>query len=201
MIWFVKPSGRCNIYLFVFPDWKCYVGYCTGSPEKRWNNGKGYPGNPELEKAIRNAGGFDKVKKYILVENIPLWLACQFEQYFIRLFDCQFPKGYNKDSGGRKGFTRCQATKDKISKANMGRNGRPVAQLKPEEDVVIRTFPSFTQSVKRTDANMRNVWSCLHHSGRKTADGYRWFYIDELIAAGFDPAAIPAYEEDSPCMT
>ena len=34
------------VYILTSPDEKIYIGYCSGNPIKRWQNGKGYREKP-----------------------------------------------------------------------------------------------------------------------------------------------------------
>lgn len=164
-----RPSGPYCIYLLIFPDWKLYVGYCIGNPEKRWRNGKNYRNNPELLQAVKDARGWQNVRKKILVVNVSYKLAMFFEPHFIKAFDCQYPNGYNKDSGGRRGYHRCQATKDKISVAL----SKPVDQIDPETGAVVASFPSRTAASKATGISLTGI-SEAARGIQKTAGGYLW---------------------------
>lgn len=167
-----RPTGNCNIYVFELPDGQ-YVGYFHGDPangNERWKNGDNYANNPELMQAFKDAGGFDKVPKHIVITQISDELGIDFfEPYFIKLLNSQYPNGYNKDSGGRRGYHRCQATKDKISAAL----GKPVDQIDPETGAVVASFPSRTAAFKATGISLTGI-SEAARGIQKKAGGYRW---------------------------
>lgn len=168
-----KPTGPYCIYLLIFPDWTLYVGYCKGDPEKRWQNGKNYRNNPELLQAVKDAGGWQNVRKKILIENVSYKLAMFFEPHFIKAFDCQYPNGYNKDSGGRRGYHRCQATKDKIGTAL----GKAVYQIDLETGDIIAAFPSMTAASEATGTNRNSIWKVVH-GYRKKAGEFYWKFVE-----------------------
>lgn len=172
-VYLEKPTGPYCIYLLIFPDWTLYVGYCKGDPEKRWQNGKNYRNNPELLQAVKDAGGWQNVRKKILIENVSYKLAMFFEPHFIKAFDCQYPNGYNKDSGGRRGYHRCQATKDKISTAL----GKAVYQIDLETGDIIAAFPSMTAASKATGINANSIWKVVH-GYRKKAGKFYWKFVE-----------------------
>ena len=173
-----RPAGPYCIYLLIFPDWTLYVGYCKVDPEKRWRNGKNYRHNPELLQAVKDAGGWQNVRKKILIENVSYKLAMFFEPHFIKAFDCQYPNGYNKDSGGRRGYRHCQDTKDKISaglkRANLG---KPVYQIDSNTGDIIATFPSIKAASEATGINEDSIWKVVH-GYRKKAGKFYWKFVE-----------------------
>lgn len=165
-----RPVGNCDLYLFTLSDGP-YVGYCHGDdPNYRWRNGNNYAKNPELTQAIKDAGGFDKVPKYILIKGVSDDLGIDiFEPYLIKILNSQYPNGYNKDSGGRRGYNRCQATKEKISAAL----SKPVDQIDTRYGVAEYTWSSSEEASLATKINRGNI-SSAKNGNRPTAGGWAW---------------------------
>ena len=171
-----RPTGICCVYLLIFPDWKLYVGYATGDPRKRWKDGTNYRHNPELQQAIKDARGWENVKKILLIENVPLWLALDYERHFVKVFDTMYPRGYNMNSGGGKGFVWCQKTKDKI-RASTNPPTRPVDQIDPETGAVLATWPSMSEASRATGSNDTAIWRAAHGQPNKAAV-YDWKLVE-----------------------
>ena len=173
-----KDSGICNVYLLIFPDGKQYVGYCTGDPEKRWKNGNNYRHNLEFTQAVEASGGWQNIQKILLIKDVSPAVALFYEPYFIRFFDTMPPHGYNKNTGGKSGFTWCQDTKDKISaglkRANLG---KPVYQIDLITGNIIATFPSIKAASEATGINADSIWKVVH-GYRKKAGEFYWKFVE-----------------------
>ena len=128
-----RENNRWTVYIHIVPkaitkyDYdKYYVGITGQSVERRWrNNGSGYK-NCLFERAI-NKYGWDNIEHYIIAGNLTKDEACSFEMKLIKELDCHAAKGrhgYNETDGGegQTGYRHSQETKEKISKANMGRS-------------------------------------------------------------------------------
>lgn len=168
-----RPKGEYRNYWLQNPiDFKIYTGYCKGKVEDRWKNGKGYPNNPELQADI-DVIGFDNFLKGTFradCDGLPIEFAADmYEPWWIEKLDCMWPNGYNKNSGGRRGYHLCQDTKDKISAAL----SKAVDQIDPETGAVVASFPSRTAASKATGISLTGI-SEAARGIQKTAGGYRW---------------------------
>lgn len=82
---------------------KVYIGITSGSPKKRWGNGRGYHGSAHFKAAIEKYG-WDNFEHLIIQEGLTKTEACNLEQKLIADLDARNPeKGYNLSSGGESG--------------------------------------------------------------------------------------------------
>lgn len=96
---------------------KIYIGQTCQTPEKRWDNGKGYQTSPRFFNAILKYG-WDNFEHIILQKNLSQEQANILEIQLIKQFQTQNDKyGYNIASGG-KNYSHSEETKKKIGKAN-----------------------------------------------------------------------------------
>ena len=114
--------------------------------------------------------------------------AFSFESFFVGWFNTQWPNGYNKESGGKSGYTHCQATKDKIAAAN----GKPIAQIDPDTGNVVHIYPS-SHAAKREFGMSQGHIADAARGERKHVGGYCWKYIEDMEAAGEIPAAFSVH--------
>lgn len=99
-------------------DGKKYIGQAKGDPRKRWSSG--YKGCTFFFNAIKKYG-WDNFEHVVLADNLTLDEANLCEKMFISLYrttDRNF--GYNIQSGG-KNCNHSEETKQKLSRARMGR--------------------------------------------------------------------------------
>lgn len=101
---------------------KKYIGITSRVPEKRWENGHGYIGQP-FYKAIKKYG-WDNFEHKILCVCESEEEAKEKEIFFIKKFDTtNSNKGYNATLGGESanGLKHTEETKKKISNSMKGR--------------------------------------------------------------------------------
>lgn len=73
---------------------------CKANPEHRWNNGRGYKGNPHFYSAIQKYG-WNSFDHLIIARGIDEHKAKNIERYLIRFLNTQDARyGYNMTSGG-----------------------------------------------------------------------------------------------------
>lgn len=91
-----------SVYVLTFPDGKKYVGLTRQKPEKRWRCGQGYRNQTLVYDAIKNAGGWEKVKHDIVLENVSLEAGAAKEKELISEYRTQdINYGYNTKNGGQ----------------------------------------------------------------------------------------------------
>lgn len=116
-------AGRTfYIYCHTAPNGKRYIGQTCQEPEKRWNNGWGYVGQPYFKRAI-DKYGWESFRHEILAVCHTKEMADLLETHLIAFFDTRnHSKGYNLTAGGGGwlGMTCSEETKRKISEANTG---------------------------------------------------------------------------------
>lgn len=114
------------VYVHVFPNNKLYIGVTERPPKKRWDsNGCGYRKQPVLWRAIQKYG-WDNIQHIILVDNIPIEVAYECEQYLITKYNTtNIELGYNLSIGGKHSsgyhFNHTEEAKQKISAGNKGK--------------------------------------------------------------------------------
>ena len=77
-----------------------------------------------------------------------------------------------------------EAEKEKLRTARAvsgsGRPARPVDQIDPATDVVVKTWPTVSDACRELGISFSTVIECCQGKrGRKTAKGYRWRYHEE----------------------
>lgn len=128
------------------------------------------------------------------------------ENYYIEKYNTLSPNGYNKYSGGVKGFTftmkeetkkkisesekgirRTDETKEKISKGlqNHPEKSKTVYQYTLDKNLV-KIYPSTREAARQTGYNQANIWSCCTGGffskkrnkwiNRIQYNGYIWSY-------------------------
>ena len=78
-----------------------------------------------VDKQIQKIGWDGNWDYWIIEENIPSNLITEREQYWIELFGCVFPNGYNKTRGGIKHFKHSKETCEQMSKSHRGQKRAP----------------------------------------------------------------------------
>lgn len=118
---------------------RVYIGQTVCLISKRWKEHRCSTKNTPLYSAMRKHGT-DNFKIEVICTAIKPEHLNELEQYFIKLYDCLVPNGYNLTTGGDSTFSRSehtknlqslaaqghkvsQETRDKISKSLMGRPG------------------------------------------------------------------------------
>lgn len=83
---------------------KIYIGI-TNNYKKRWSNEKSFPSDPKRRQVIQKAihkHGKENFTFELLFSNLSIEEACEKEINLIQQYDCQVPKGYNVDKGGKR---------------------------------------------------------------------------------------------------
>ena len=116
----VEDRDWC-VYIHTSPSNKKYVGI-TGQnpPEKRWDEGRGYPHNAHFSSAIKKYGG-DNFKHEIIADNLTASEAEEMERRLIHEYNTMDQKcGYNLTSGGEAGKRYSEEAKRNISLSLQG---------------------------------------------------------------------------------
>lgn len=174
-----RPTGTFQTYIATDPDGKQYVGYCNGPYKKRSRNGRGYGNNPHLQAAIKKYG-VENIKMQFPNKDLPVEFAADiFEPWWVAHLDCMLPNGYNMTSGGRRGYTRCQETRDKIAAARRGKpsKGTPIDQIDPETGVILYSWPSLAEASRATGISVSAIWRATHGQPNKAAV-YDWKLVE-----------------------
>lgn len=106
--------GAIYCYTNLIND-KKYIGQTINDHTIRRNQHKSNSTNPnsseynsKLHEAFREYG-YDNFRYEVLIDNINTFEELNaYEQYYIKLFDCQIPNGYNVEAGGH----NCSKPKD-----------------------------------------------------------------------------------------
>lgn len=110
-----------TVYKHTSPSGKVYIGITSMTPEKRWQNGRGYRNNPHFAAAILHHG-WDNFRHEIVAEGLTQEAAEQVEVELIAEYDAtNKSRGYNLDLGGNVGAKHSPETRQKIGAANRRR--------------------------------------------------------------------------------
>ena len=111
-----------KLYVHIAPNGKRYYGITMQKPERRWRDGKGYRDNRYFTRAV-NKYGWDNIEHIVIYNDLTESEAKELEQYYIQWYDTTNPQyGMNISLGGESG-NHSEATKQKISNANKGKQG------------------------------------------------------------------------------
>lgn len=119
-----------TVYKHTSPSGKVYIGITRQTPERRWDNGKGYKHSPHFRAAIEKYG-WDAFKHEILATGLTKEEAERAEVELIakhQSTDRRF--GYNADKGGSTGPKHTETTRARIGEANRRRIWTPEARAK-----------------------------------------------------------------------
>lgn len=109
-----------TVYMHIFPNNKKYIGITKQTPEKRWENGKGYKHNNYIQNAI-NKYGWKNIKHKILYKDLTKEQAEEKEIKLIAYYKSNKKEyGYNIENGGHVNCVS-EETKKKLSIANKGK--------------------------------------------------------------------------------
>lgn len=109
---------------------KKYVGMTSQTPEKRWNNGKGYVNNKHFFRAIEKYG-WHNFSHEILYTHLNKDEAEQLEIKLIKEYDSANPKkGYNIELGGNSTGKVSDQTRLRLSQSLMGHKCSDETRLK-----------------------------------------------------------------------
>ena len=121
-----KRSSTCQTILFsVYVLW-CnktnmhYVGITSQPVFRRISDhkrGKGQFVDCEIQRI-----GWEHWDWWIIEERVPSELISDCEKKWISLFDCVYPKGYNKTCGGITLFKHSEGTKERMRQAQLGKH-------------------------------------------------------------------------------
>ena len=111
-----------TVYEHITPSGKRYIGITSQKPEKRWQNGRGYPNNKSFNSAIEKYG-WDEIQHNIiskdLTEKEAKWLENYLICYYWTFVGFKNSKGYNMTLGGEGslGHVTTEETRHKQSEA------------------------------------------------------------------------------------
>lgn len=203
------------VYKHLFPNKKMYIGITSQKPKKRWSGGHGYKTSVLMDNAIKKYG-WQNIKHIILYQNLTKKEAEKIEMKLIKKYKTNQRKyGYNIANGGKcigmhsdltkqklskahKGKSLSYETKEKIRKANSGKNnylfGKPMrkelkekllkANYKPilmfdKKNNLIQQFKCIKDAETKLKINNSNISQCCRGK-RKTAGGFIWKYKEVL---------------------
>lgn len=190
------------VYIHTFPNRKKYVGITSQEINRRWRNGKGYEGQPVYE-AIKKYG-WNNIKHEILFTNLTKEEAETKEKELIKEFGTKsHENGYNIENGGNATKQLSEETKNKISKAKVGKyagdkhwnygnhwsketkNKIREARMKNNNGkniICIETgiiYQSGAEAQRQTGINSSSIRKCCKKKcSYNTAGGYHWSYAN-----------------------
>ena len=120
-----------TVYKHIFPNGKIYIGMTRQDPLRRWDNGRGYRTQTLMSRAI-NKYGWENVQHEIVASGLSKEQAERMEIDLIAAEKANNPKfGYNDENGGNCAGTHSEATKRKISAAQMGEKNHMYGKPSP----------------------------------------------------------------------
>lgn len=104
------------------PSGKIYIGITSQKPERRWDNGNGYPNNKYFDNAIKKYG-WNNFAHEILYEGLDKETAEHLEIYLIAMYQANNQEyGYNINNGGNHQGKLSKETRKKISESHKGKS-------------------------------------------------------------------------------
>lgn len=115
-----QPAKFGSIYLiYCYVTDMCYVGQTIQKVSARI--GKHKSGRQYIDKEIQKLG-WENFTYIVLEKNVPIEKLNSLEKYWIKVFDCIAPKGYNKTIGGTGSTIVSEMTRTLLSEINSGKN-------------------------------------------------------------------------------
>lgn len=114
----IEDTGY-TVYKHTTPSNKVYIGITKQKPERRWQNGNHYKGNPHFYRAILKYD-WKNIRHEIVKDGLTKKEACNLEIELIAKYDSTNPdKGYNNSTGGEYGSLgvhQSEETREKLRK-------------------------------------------------------------------------------------
>ena len=115
-----KKISRCQITGSIYLIYcnvteKFYVGQTIQKVSSRISQHK--HGDQYIDKEIQKIGWEGNFDYFILEENIPIENLNALEKFWIKIFDCVYPNGYNITRGGQDHFEVSELTREKLRKS------------------------------------------------------------------------------------
>lgn len=169
------------VYKHTTPTNKVYIGITCETIAQRCKRGKGYRNNQAFYNAIEKYG-WDNISHEILFTGLTKAQAEQKEIELIALYKSDKKSyGYNITSGGgvNCGFHLSETAKDKISKANSGRNNGMYGKRFTQSQQAHDNFMAYVKTRDYTSGNnpkarkvcqytingeLVNVWDCIKNA-------------------------------------
>ena len=126
-----SPKKRHNLY----------VGQ-TDNYKRRMKQHKSEGGGCRYIRRAIKKYGWKNMKRFVFLGGLTKEQADWYEQHYIKIFDCQAPRGMNLTSGGD-GSSPCQITRDKMSAS-----GKALGDSHPTKRLDVRAKISATHSAK-----------------------------------------------------
>lgn len=174
---------------------KKYVGITSQTPERRWNNGKGYKASSRFYSAIKRYG-WESFSHEILYVGLNKQEAIEKEKYLINKWNLTNKKfGYNMTEGGEhntyagrklseetkrkianshKGIRPSVETIIKLKQSHINKGGKPVAMY--DKNGLVCVFITSAEAQRVTKINSSHINECCRLK-RKSAGGYFWKYV------------------------
>lgn len=205
----MKDSEFC-VYRHISPSGKIYIGITSLNPERRWNNGVGYKGQPRFYNAILKYG-WDNIQHEVLYLNLTYDEACSMEKSLIKLYSTTDPKhGYNISAGGYGGSLgiknseevrkrksesakrawadpkRKRIVSEKAKRVRKGRGYTGLGHKKFKVDQFtksgeyVRTWDSLCEIENVLGVSTGHVSECCRGK-RLSARGYKWSFAEVIL--------------------
>ena len=185
------------VYALTSPEGKVYVGKSKARWHELWKRqkyGHGYMKHKELYADIVKFG-WKFFKRELVAEHLTKSEASKLEAETIAERNSLYPNGYNKATGGDKGYKKVYHTpSDKYSHASKKRYAmlsleqkeairlasiKPVAQC-TDEGVPIKIWESIKDASEALGIDRGNISHSARHE-RAKAGGFVWRFVDELL--------------------
>lgn len=170
---------------------KVYIGITTKSPRARWDNGKGYRGNPHFWSAIQKYG-WDQFDHDILAEGLDEQTAFEMEKSLIAEHHSnQAAFGYNRSTGGEgahTGVVCSEETRRRLREANLGERspmwGKPGTMLGRKHSEETKRKMSETRRGRRKNPEWARKIAEAQRGTRTGADSHCAKKVDQLTKTG-----------------
>ena len=185
------------VYALTSPEGKVYVGKSRARWNELWKRqryGRGYKNHKELYADIVKFG-WKFFKRELVAEHLTKSEASKLEAETIAERNSLYPNGYNKETGGDKGYkTTYHTPSDKPRLAGIRtyamlsleqKEAMRLAHIKPvaqctDEGVPIKIWESIKDASEALGIDKGNISHSARHE-RAKAGGFVWRFVDELI--------------------
>ncbi len=176
-----------------------YVGQTTGAVRRRFLAHGAEKRNRHISNAIRKYG-VDNFHVEELAIAFDLQALNELEVYFLELYNCMYPNGYNHRVGGNQCGYCSDETKRKISNSKKGKEilklknrkfsadfrmrvsrtlgGQPIVAVSiTDESLIVFPTAHSTRAYGRNPSNVVQI--CKKSTGRTISKGYKFYYLKD----------------------
>lgn len=164
--------GPYSVYRLTLPNGKSYIGKTSRALKERWKYGWGYVCNYEFFNDILTYG-WENVEKACIASGIDNHYASLLEKSHIDQEHTLYPNGYNRCTGGDRGYTYPPEIRQLMNEAF----SKHILQIDKDTGDIIQEWPSVSAAARELGLQHSHI-SEAASGKRKSTGGFKWKYAD-----------------------